>query len=31
MSSIAISWIFVIATLVVFGVDVLQKRRSNSR
>jgi len=31
MLSIALFWIFVTATLVVFGVDISQKRRSGIR
>jgi hypothetical protein len=31
MLTIALFWILVIATLVVFGVDIAQKRRSGNR
>jgi hypothetical protein len=31
MLSIALFWILVIATLVVFGVDIVQKRRRGNR
>jgi hypothetical protein len=31
MLPIALFWIFVVATLVVFGVDIIQKRRKDIR
>jgi hypothetical protein len=31
MLPIAVFWIFVIATLVVFGVDIAKKRRGGTR
>jgi len=31
MLPIALFWIFVVATLVVFGVDIAQKRRNDIR
>jgi hypothetical protein len=31
MQTIALFWILVIATLIVFGVDIAQNRRSGNR